>query len=409
MRVDDANTYDITKGHQVQYLGMTGDGSKVYFTSPEQLVAADHDTSTDLYMWSENTNALTLVSLGNGGTTGNTDECNATWIEKCGIETYVNTFYKEFFYKGGMFGNGLSDNSIASKSGDVYFFSPERLDGNKGFRNQPNMYVYHNGTLQYVTTVQPSGGCESEGFFGCDPSPIARIQISPNGEHMAFTTSSRVTSYENAGHSEMYTYSPMEGEVICVSCMPSGAPPSSDVWASSDGIFMTDDGRTFFSTKDALVPRDTDGLRDVYEYAEGRAQLISSGTSGKGAQKVFGLEIPLFVAGLVGVSRDGTDAYFTTFSTLVPQDKNGNFLKFYDARSSGGFHYVAPPAPCEAADECAGSSSLPPAIPPNRGGADLGSGGNVTQRHGGHHHKRKKRQRHKTRRHGGKSGRHGNG
>ena len=32
--------------------------------------------------------------------------------------------------------------------------------------------------------------------------------MSPDGNHMAFLTASRVTSYENAQHTEMYTYSP---------------------------------------------------------------------------------------------------------------------------------------------------------------------------------------------------------
>ena len=41
---------------------------------------------------------------------------------------------------------------------------------------------------------------------------------------------------------------------------------------------MADDGRTFFATKDSLVPRDNNGaITDVYEYAGGRPQLISSG------------------------------------------------------------------------------------------------------------------------------------
>jgi NHL repeat len=408
MRVNDAMTYDIAKGHAVQYLGMTADASKVYFSSAEQLTATDHDTSTDLYLWTEEGNALTLVSVGNGGAGGNTDECSPGWIEMCGVMPIVNNFYSQTFRHGGMFGNGLTDNSIGSKSGDIYFFSPERLDGKKGFRNQPNLYVYRDGALQYVTTLEPGGGCESEGQLGhgCSQSPIARIQVSPDGAYMAFTTSSKVTAYENALRSEMYNYSPASGEIVCVSCIPSGATPTSDVWASSDGVFMTNDGRTFFSTKDALVPRDTDGLRDVYEYVAGRAQLISSGTSGKGSQTVLGFEIPLFTAGLAGVSADGVNAYFTTFSSLVPQDHNGNFLKFYDARTNGGFHYVAPLAPCEAADECAGSGSPPPTVPPNRGGVDLGSGGNVSPRHKGHHH-RKKTQHHKSRKHVGKSGRHG--
>ena len=49
-----------------------------------------------------------------------------------------------------------------------------------------------------------------------------------------------------------------------------------------NGLFMSDDGRTFFSTKAALVPFDTNGKIDVYEYTEGRPQLISSGTASTG-------------------------------------------------------------------------------------------------------------------------------
>ena len=33
---------------------------------------------------------------------------------------------------------------------------------------------------------------------------------------------------------------------------------------------MTNDGRAFFSTDDALVPHDTNELEDVYEYVDGR-------------------------------------------------------------------------------------------------------------------------------------------
>ena len=33
-----------------------------------------------------------------------------------------------------MYGNGLSDNMIASANGDIYFYSPEQLDGGKGYK-----------------------------------------------------------------------------------------------------------------------------------------------------------------------------------------------------------------------------------------------------------------------------------
>ena len=47
-------------------------------------------------------------------------------------------------------------------------------------------------------------------------------------------------------------------KLVCVSCLPSGAPPTTNVEASLNGLFMTNDGRAFFSTGDALVPQDTD-------------------------------------------------------------------------------------------------------------------------------------------------------
>lgn len=208
---------------------------------------------------------------------------------------------------------------------------------------------------------------------------------------MAFLTADRVTSYDNDGHTEMYTYDPSTEEVKCVSCLSSGAPPNTNVYASSDGLFMTNDGRTFFSTGDALVPKDTDGVRDVYEFVEGHAQLVSSGTSAtdEGLISFFG-NSALFTAGLVGVSANGTDVYFSTFDTLVGQDHNGSQLKFYDARTDGGFPYSAPPAPCEAADECHGSGSSSEPSFQSGSGAGLGIGGNLTPSSGATHHRRRK-------------------
>ena len=137
----------------------------------------------------------------------------------------------------------------------------------------------------------------------------------------------------------MYSYEPSNGRILCVSCPITGEAPTANVEGSKRGLFMSNDGRAFFSTTDALVPQDTNGLIDVYEYVDGRPQLISAGTgaaderSGNGAGES---------GGLVGVSADGVNVYFSTYDTLVAQDHNGQFLKFYDARTGGGFS--APPA-----------------------------------------------------------------
>ena len=54
MWVDSAGVaYEIAGGQAVNYVGMTSDGSKVFFTTNLPLTADDHDTSVDMYMWSE--------------------------------------------------------------------------------------------------------------------------------------------------------------------------------------------------------------------------------------------------------------------------------------------------------------------------------------------------------------------
>ena len=65
MRVE-GQTYDIAAGHNVKYVDMTPDGTKVYFTSTEDLTedASDPDTSRDLYMWSEDSPAANHLTLG---------------------------------------------------------------------------------------------------------------------------------------------------------------------------------------------------------------------------------------------------------------------------------------------------------------------------------------------------------
>ena len=89
MSVDDAITYEVSEGHDVNYIGMTADGADVYFTSPEQLTDDDHDSSIDLYVWREATNAIARLSTGAGG--GDTDACIPTggWTSQCGVEAVL--------------------------------------------------------------------------------------------------------------------------------------------------------------------------------------------------------------------------------------------------------------------------------------------------------------------------------
>jgi hypothetical protein len=58
-------------------------------------------------------------------------------------------------------------------------------------------------------------------------------------------------------------------------------------------------------------------------------------------------------------------------------DDIGEFIKFYDARTGGGFPFAEATPPCKAADECHGGGSLAPALPRVGTGAQLAQTGNV--------------------------------
>ena len=386
LRVNGVQTFEIAAGHTISYVGSTADGKTVYIKSSEQLTPDDQDSSIDLFVWRQSEpNNFTLVSAGSGGA-GNTDACSASWISGCGV--LVPYIWDHLEDKE----NSTQDGPIASQSGDIYFQSPEQLIAGKGEPDAANLYLYRQGSLRFVATLQPGSEC-SEGW--CFKESIARMQINPDGSHMALLTTSNLTGYDSQGRREMYSYDPISGRVACASCSSSGQPPVGDVAASQNGLFQAYDGRVFFYSPDALVPRDTDEVGDVYEYTEGRAQLISAG---------LGAETPAFSGvagsangpGLIGVSANGTDAYFATIDTLVAQDNNGALLKIYDARSGGGFPAELPPPDCSAADECHGSGSASPALPPDRTSANLGS----PQRSKAHKKKHAKAKKHRKRRAG---------
>jgi hypothetical protein len=376
MRVDGLTTHELGQGNLI---GVTADGSKVAFVSTLQLDSDDTDSSADAYLWDEDS-GVEVVSHGNGN--GDGDECGAFFTEGCGV-TRISTERPEL------------DDTMASRSGDFYFYSPEQLDpANPGVLNERNLYVYRDGAVHYVATFDPD-------------TQVDRMQVSDDGDRMAFLSRTKATGYDNvslddglAGDTqkpeawqEMYTWDADTGELLCASCIPSGGPPAissldtikgqvltsnKDVKASLSGRFMSDDGRVAFATADPLVPADTNGKIDVDEFVGNRPQLITSGTDPKDTQGGTFL-LPTMHTGLEAFSRDGADLYFSTFETFVPNDFNGSFVKFYDARIGGGFPIVPPLLPCTAADECHGDGTSAPGKPSFSTSAPLGAGGNLKQ------------------------------
>jgi hypothetical protein len=221
----------------------------------------------------------------------------------------------------------------------------------------PNLYVARDGAIEFVATLA-AGDAPNW-------SPILEARtarVTPDGTHLVFLSTASLTGYDNTDpvsgqpHRELFLYDATEDRLLCVSCNPSGARPigkASLPVATSPSYLprvLSDDGsRVLFESEDALVPTDTNRRRDVYEFVDGRAQLISSGTSGD-------------LSALVDVSPSGRDVFFTTRARLLPVDRDSN-SDIYDARIGGGFPIASGPLPCEG-EACRSPFSAPVSVAP---------------------------------------------
>jgi hypothetical protein len=237
-----------------------------------------------------------------------------------------------------------------SEDGSYVYFSSEGVQSGSqtnqldetAQNGKPNLYVEHDGTNTFVmnaTLITP-------------PKDDGNIEaISRNGAFLAFESTNSLTGYDNSGDYEIYLYSALANRFECASCNPSGEAPT-DRGAILGGVpdGVSDNGQVFFETREALLPRDTNGQWDVYEFDYiGGLHLISTGT-GTGASV------------LADASVTGNDVFFRTSQSLVPQDSFQEANKIYDARVDGGFPEAALPPACTTADACRAAASPQPSI-----------------------------------------------
>jgi hypothetical protein len=261
-----------------------------------------------------------------------------------------------------------ADNSVYVDQGNrILHFSPSGepaglveagdLTGGRGLALGPGhrLYVAESGSggdVRYYdegisADPRTDNPAVIHGVGDADNRHLNDFQATSDGRFAAFSSTLPLPGFTNRGHSEIYRYDASANELDCASCPPTNGAPGTDTVLSSNGLNLVNDGEVFFTTSEPLVLRDSNDRRDAYEWKIGDVQLISTGTSA-------------FDSTLLGASADGTDVYFFTRDTLVPEDQNGTLTKIYDARAEGGFPYVPPPVPCRASDECHGAGSQAP-------------------------------------------------
>jgi len=293
-----------------------------------------------------------------------------------------------------------------------------------------NLYVEHYnsepGHEQWeaprLIAIVASG--DREGFESTQSPTLLPARVTPDGTHLAFMSARSLTGYDNRDavsgepDEEVYLYdagAAAAEDLTCVSCNPTGARPhgepdegnlamdSAETWgntgrpvwlagslpsgtnyslrrASRQSRALADSGhRVFFGSSDALVPEDTNGQEDVYEWEQngtgtcarhgGCIYLISSGTSSASSS-------------FLDASTEGNDVFFLTRDQLVPEDQDALY-DVYDARvcTSESPCIITPPgaaAPCASSDGCKTGSAPQPEVFGPSGSATFSGTGNAT-------------------------------
>jgi hypothetical protein len=270
--------------------------------------------------------------------------------------------------------SGLLGFSGISDDGSYLYLVAEGALAGGAAAGQPNLYVFHGGTVQLIATLA------GEDHFDWTPSNLT-ARVSPNGRYIGFDSIQSLTGYDNKDATtgepdqEVYLYDAATNALGCASCDPGGARPSGPAAIQSaepTGNIpapaylqrnVLDDGRVFFETRSPLVSAAANAQVNVYEYAAGHLSLISSGSSD--ANSYF-----------YDASPNGEDVFFVTSEHLVRSDAF-NGLRLYDARVGGGFPEPESPVPCSG-EGCRGPAQAVPTFSTPATENSQGSGNLVT-------------------------------
>jgi DNA-binding beta-propeller fold protein YncE len=320
----------------------------------------------------------------------------------------------------------------ASKDGSYVYFVSQSVLVSKAVSGEENLYVDHDNGGRWepelVATLSPGDSHDWTSIF------LSQLtsRVSPDGRWLAFMSQRSLTGYDNTDavsgqpDQEVFLYSQSAGRLVCASCNPTGGRPvgvqykspesflgqrlvgGNRVWPSSTWLaanipgwtpfeldraayqsrYLSNGGRLFFNSSDALAPQDVNGTEDVYQYeppgvggcttasvtfstrSGGCVGLISSGSS---------VEESAFL----DASENGSDVFFLTSAKLVSEDFDTS-LDVYDARECApvspcfAVTPVAPPA-CMTGDSCKSAPSPQPVIFGSPASATFTGAGNTTQ------------------------------
>lgn len=315
----------------------SADGSKVLFTTTQQLLPPDTDSTSDLYEYDFNApEGHRIIQVSAGGISDPTPGAGA------GVQ-------------------GLT--TVSPDLSHIYFVATGVLtttrnaQGQEAKAGQHNLYVYepdpvHPGQSKtvYIATLESS---DSGDWAGFDVHEQNSVQVTPDGGFLLFRSTAHLTPGDTSSASQLFQYNAETDDVVRVSiCRGSyNCNNNGSVAIGGGRREQTADGAyVFFNSTVPLVQQAaaSAGFNSVYEYHEGNVYLISGGRDTTGFGNSHGAE-------LFGVSPSGSDVYFTTGDPLLRSDTNTQ-VGIYDARMNGGFPELVAAPGCQE-ESCQGEPS----------------------------------------------------
>jgi hypothetical protein len=256
----------------------------------------------------------------------------------------------------------------------VYFIARGQPTAGGPINQDPNFYMWHDGHIAYIGEMHQEETTD-DSMIGRNTVLMTQSRVTPDGRFLLFGShdgtglplrydhGACASGLARPGCRELYVYSADTETLACASCIPGGQTATRDASSGfrvpngSAGTWhfnrvITDDGqRVFFTSGDALLPEDTNGKLDAYEYdvASGKVHLISSGTDS-------------FDSYFMEVTPSGDDAFFVTRERLNSWDTDTSY-DLYDARVGGGFPDPQSPAPGCSGPACQGAPDAGPVAP----------------------------------------------
>jgi hypothetical protein len=416
----------------------SGDGSRVFFTDTQQLTADSRSKDTsgdripDLYV-------CQMVEVEEAGQ--KKLKCDVTDLspdtnpdgETADVQGSVLAAGEDgslvYFVADGVLGDGGEHGATPGNCGPSA--------ASKG-SEACNLYVEHYNSEtekweapRFIATL--SGADANDWAWGSLGAHTSGS--SPDGHYLAFMSDRDLTGYDTADavsgepdeevylyHAEVSSSGQLEpGKLVCASCNPTGARPVGErsehenmryvdgyvVWPEGHSLaanipgwtlysskrgahqprYLSDSGRLFFNSKDALVPQDVNGTWDVYEYEPPGVGACTSGdlTFGERSGGCVGLissgESPE-ESGFLDASESGGDVFFATLSQLVPQDYDHS-MDVYDAHECTTESPCFPtpvevPPPCTTEASCKPSPTPQPTLYAPPASATFSGPGNIT-------------------------------